>query len=433
MIRHVVSSLYWRDLVAALAAESWATLAGRADGTQALRRGLAAALQQPDDSVWVTGSGRSALHAVVRASRRTAADQALLPGYTCVVVPQVFTHQGIPVRYVDLPSCGVNPTAEAWEAAIDQDTRWVVVPHNFGVPTLGLAELRARHPHVLFIEDVAHGWGAQFPDGRALGTVGQAAFFSFEYSKCLTAGLGGALLVNDPALRAAVQATEQPGHLFPRGLQARIWLTLAYHLGQAAWPSLLADGLNNALRAMAGVRRLAAQTGPEELSGLAAPDYERRLPGSLARLALVQLRRTGLLIERRRAQAARYRQIWQQSPWVDDLLEGGLLDGANPLPTLLRYPIAVRDPADRLHLRAGLLSMGIEPGAWFDDVVHPAGSLGHGYVAGQCPNGERLARSIVNLPLGLHAELSVAQEAAMHRLAASSPGVLRAADHGACA
>jgi perosamine synthetase len=184
--------------------------------------------------------------------------------------------------------------------------------------------------------------------------------------------------------------------------------------------------LSNTLRAMAGVRRLAAQTAPEELSGLTAPDYERRLPGSLARLALVQLRRTGPLTERRRAQAARYKQIWQQSPWVDDLL-----DGADPLPTLLRYPIAVRDLAARPHLRAGLLSMGIEPGEWFDDVVHPAGSLGHGYVAGQCPNGERLARSIVNLPLGLHAELSSPQEAAMRRLAASPSGVLSTSDRGA--
>jgi perosamine synthetase len=177
---------------------------------------------------------------------------------------------------------------------------------------------------------------------------------------------------------------------------------------------------------MAGVRRLAAQTAPEELNGLAAPDYERRLPGSLARLALVQLRRTELLTERRRAQAARYRQIWQQSPWVDDLL-----DGVDPLPTLLRHPIAVRDLADRPHLRAGLLSIGIEPGEWFDDVVHPAGSLGHGYVTGLCPNGERLARSIVNLPLGLHAALSPSQEAAMRRLAASPSPVSSAAARGA--
>lgn len=416
MIRHVVSALRWRDLLQAVADEALARVVGRPRGVQRLHAALATALGQPADALWVTGSGRAALHALVGATRRCPGDHALLPGFTCVVVPHVFSHLGIPVRYVDLPLRGLNPEPRAWEAAIDESTRWVIVPHNFGVPTGGVAELRARFPHVIFVEDVAHGWGAPGADGRLLGSAGHAAFFSFEYSKCLTTGLGGALLVNDPALRPAVGALASKAHRPLFGERARVWLTLAYHLSQATWPSFLAGALTSGLRSIAGARGLAAETPSDELSGESAPDYARALPDSLARLALPQLRRMAEVLARRRAQAAVYAEALRGSPWVIDLATD-----APAATALLRYPVAVRDPADRPRLREGLRALGIEPGEWFNDVVHPAGSRGHGYVTGMCPNGDRLAECIVNLPLGLHAGLCARQRLGFARLVAQGP------------
>jgi len=49
------------------------------------------------------------------------------------------------------------------------------------------------------------------------------------------------------------------------------------------------------------------------------------------------------------------------------------------------------DPADRGQAAAALQAIGIEPGWWFDDVVHPKGSVRYGYLAGDCPHGEALA------------------------------------------
>lgn len=410
MIRLSVSALRWRDLPGSL----WPARGAAVE----LRLQLAAALGQPADALWLTGAGRSALHAVVQATRRSARDEALLPGYTCVVVPNVFLHLGQPVRYVDLPAGGLNPSLAAWEAAIGPSTRWVVVPHNFGQASDAVAELRRRHPQVLVIEDVAHAWGGTQPDGARLGTQGHAAFFSFEYSKCLSTGLGGALLVNDPALRPAVAGVLAAQHALPGRAQVKVLLTLAYHLAQASWPAPLAAALTALARAPSRALGLVAATQASELSGASQPDYLQALPDRLARLALPQLRRMPQVLALRRAQVRRYDEVLAGSPWLQPLAPA---EAAGPPPTLLRYPLAVRHPAQRPALREGLRHLGIEPGEWFDDVVHPAGSLRHGYTAGQCPNGEWLAQCIVNLPLGLHARLSPRQWQGLRRLAMNPP------------
>ena len=431
MIRHTVSALRWRDLLAAAFP--------RPDTPEALRQALAQALGRPAEALWLTGAGRSALHAFVRATRRSAQDEALLPGYTCVVVPNVFLHLGVAVRYVDIAATSVNPTPEAWAHAITPRTRWLVLPHNFGVPTEGLAALRARFPQLLIVEDAAHAWGSRHADGSPVGTHGHAAFFSFEYSKCLSTGLGGALLVNDAALRPAVAQALAGQHAPSAKTQLKVLLTLAYHLTQATWPGWLAATLTALARAPSRALGLVAATRPAELSGQAQPDYLQALPPRLAALALPQLARMPQVLALRRQQARHYAEALAGSPWLETLagaaagqLPAGVGAAAGPAQgqpgvdvesaaALLRFPLAVADPAQREALRDGLRALGIEPGVWFDDVVHPAGSLRHGYTEGDCPNGERLARCIVNLPLGLHARLSRRQWHGLRRLAQQPP------------
>jgi len=66
-------------------------------------------------------------------------------------------------------------------------------------------------------------------------------------------------------------------------------------------------------------------------------------------------------------------------------------------PVFLRYPLLVKDKQAVLnHARKGR----IEIGSWFESVLHPAGSPleAAGYIPGQCPVGEEIARHIINLP-----------------------------------
>lgn len=417
MIRHVVSALRWRDL--------WRALWPGAQPLADLRLALATALDRPIEALWLTGAGRGALHAFVAATRRSPADVALLPGYTCVVVPNIFLHLDIPVRYVDLAPGTANPQAADWEQAITPQTRWLVLPHNFGIPSEDLvqrlAALRQRHPELLVIEDAAHAWGSCHADGSPVGRQGDAAFFSFEFSKCFSTGLGGALVVNNPALRPAVAQRLAGQHAASATSQLKAVLTLVYHLTQATWPGPLAAALTVLMRAPSRALGLVAATQAAELSGQAQPDYQLALAPRLAALALPQLARMPALLALRRAQARRLHEALAGSHWLRPLGAAGCAADLPATTALLRFPLAVARPAQREALRAGLRALGIEPGVWFDDVVHPAGSFRHGYTAGDCPEGEHLAATIVNLPLGLHASLSERQWQGLRRLAQQPP------------
>jgi dTDP-4-amino-4,6-dideoxygalactose transaminase len=94
----------------------------------------------------------------------------------------------------------IDPAAIA--AAITPRTKAVLPVHLYGQPANidAIAALCAKHG-LRLIEDAAQAHGATLKDGRACGTLGTAAAFSFYPGKNLGAfGDGGAVTTNDSAL-----------------------------------------------------------------------------------------------------------------------------------------------------------------------------------------------------------------------------------------
>ncbi len=395
MKAHAATALRWLDFPAATLRWIWQ---GNAC-LDAFRARFAATLGVEAGRVHLFGSGRAALHAYVESLGLPPGAEVLLPGYTCAVVPNVFEHLGLAVRYVDIEAGGFNPSAAAIAAAIGPATRLVVLAHNFGLAMNGIAALRERFPGVVFVEDAAHAWGSRDTSGRVVGTLGHAAFFSFEYSKPLSTGLGGALLVNDTAKAWAPPARHRPA----AQAVAKQALTLAWHRLVQTLPASLLSGVKQLLRAPSRRLGVVADTPAGELQGLARPDYRLGLHPWSAALGERQARRAAEVWAARVAQAQAY----------DALLPAALRLVRGEGDVLLRYPLRLPDGLDRDTLTAALAKDGIELGCWFDDVVHPRGSLRPGYTAGDCPVGEATARCVANLPLGLHAGLSERQVRAL--------------------
>ncbi|WP_158218878.1 DegT/DnrJ/EryC1/StrS family aminotransferase [Roseateles aquatilis] len=424
---HVAGALRWRDLPAAL----WHWLQrGSASGGD-FRAAFARSLGVDADEVRLFGAGRAALHAFTASLDLPRGAEVLLPGYTCVVVPNVFMHLGLEVRYVDIPPDDFNPTAEALSAAITPATRLVVVPHNFGFVTEGLDALMARHPHVVFVEDAAHAWGGTDRAGRRAGTLGHAAFFSFEFSKPLTTGTGGALVIHDAALRERF-AQRLPGlHAPSRGVVLRQLLTLCWHRLTMSLPRAALQTLTAALRMPSRMLGLVAKTPDSEINGDSQPDYLAGLHPLSAALGLVQARRFEAIHALRRSQAADYDALLTNLPgWRrPSAASASASASASPSnmpsvgPVLLRYPLLLPDTATRDAAIRDLEVVGIVGGTWFDDVVHPRGSRRFCYAEGDCPNGERAARTVLNLPLGQHARLSPSQRAAVRAIAERHGGL----------
>jgi dTDP-4-amino-4,6-dideoxygalactose transaminase/predicted dehydrogenase len=86
------------------------------------------------------------------------------------------------------------------EAIIPGKTRAIMAVHLFGQPAdmTALTDIAKRHSLVL-LEDAAQAHGAIHELGR-VGSIGDAAGFSFQSSKNLSAGEGGAFTTNDPEI-----------------------------------------------------------------------------------------------------------------------------------------------------------------------------------------------------------------------------------------
>ena len=104
----------------------------------------------------------------------------------------------------------LNPAAI--EKVITPRTRAVMLVHMCGSMAQidEIADLCKKH-NLLLIEDTAQAIGATFR-GRALGTFGKIAVFSFDFFKIITAGEGGAILTDDQSVYEIASQFSDHGH-----------------------------------------------------------------------------------------------------------------------------------------------------------------------------------------------------------------------------
>lgn len=124
-------------------------------------------------------------------------DEVIMPSYTFVSTANAFVLRGAVPVFVDIREDTLNIDETAIEAAITDRTVAIAVVHYAGVGCEmdSIMEIARRH-NLLVIEDAAQGLMAAYK-GRPLGTIGHLGTLSFHETKNITAGEGGALLIND--------------------------------------------------------------------------------------------------------------------------------------------------------------------------------------------------------------------------------------------
>ncbi len=141
-------------------------------------------------------NGTLALVAALHALDVEPGDEILVQSATFWASATAIVHcGGVPV-FVDIePQCnGIDP--ERIEENLTPKTKGIIVVHLLGMPSRMSEILEIARRHKLFVlEDASHAHGARY-QGRAIGTLGDAAVFSLHASKILPAGEGG-LLVTD--------------------------------------------------------------------------------------------------------------------------------------------------------------------------------------------------------------------------------------------
>ena len=162
-----------------------------------------------------TSSGTTALLTALGALEIGPGDEVLLPPYTFVATFNAITNSyALPV-FVDSDIETFQMDAQKMADKLTGDTR-LVLPVHIGGSAADLDAILANADarRVPVIEDACQAPLAQWR-GKPLGTRGLAGCFSFQASKNLTAGEGGAVLTNDETFAHKCYNFHTPGGAKP--------------------------------------------------------------------------------------------------------------------------------------------------------------------------------------------------------------------------
>jgi perosamine synthetase len=299
-------------------------------------------------------NGTATLHAALAAAGVGPGDEVIVPPLTMASTSFAVLHAGaVPVfADVDPRTWIIDP--ESVEQRVSARTKAVIPVSIYGLaPDYdGLLAVARRH-NLFVLEDDAQCFLGRYR-GRLVGSIGDAASFSFQSSKHMTSGEGGVILTDDDALAERVRRFNSLGY--------------------------------------AGVRAGVAKISKSDIQD---PLYERhvsvgfnyRMPELCAAVALAQLERLEELVESRRRAAALFGEAIADCSWLrPQAVPPGSVHSYWTYAVLLDNggAFAWREFRDQFRVRGG---DGIYA-AWKLTYLEPA--FRQNYAPGLCPRAEKI-------------------------------------------
>ncbi|MBM4394106.1 MAG: DegT/DnrJ/EryC1/StrS family aminotransferase [Deltaproteobacteria bacterium] len=160
-------------------------------------------------------NGTVTLEIALRAAGIKAGDEVIVPCYTFMATASCAVHLNAVPVFTDVEARSWCMDPAGVEAAITPKTK-AIIPVHLGHQMTDMdriLEIAKRHGLVV-IEDCAHSHGGQWR-GKGVGSMGDFGSFSFQSSKLMTSGEGGAILCNDDTYRAKVMSLVNCGRKEP--------------------------------------------------------------------------------------------------------------------------------------------------------------------------------------------------------------------------
>ncbi|SCL26636.1 dTDP-4-amino-4,6-dideoxygalactose transaminase [Micromonospora rhizosphaerae] len=194
-------------------------------------------------------------------------DEVIVPAYTFLATASAVALAGATPVFADIDPDSYCLDPAAVDAAVTPRTAAVIAVHLGGHPAdMDALGALCRRRGLALVEDAAHAHGARHRD-RPVGALADLASWSFQGSKNLTAGEGGALTTNDDGIAERMRSLRNQGRV-----------------AGGAWYEHHVLGWNSRLTAMqaallrAGLDRLTAQVAAREA---AAGYLDEHLPGTV--------------------------------------------------------------------------------------------------------------------------------------------------------
>jgi dTDP-4-amino-4,6-dideoxygalactose transaminase len=354
---------------------------------------IAEYLQIDAEQVSLYWKGRVALYTVLKAMGVGPGDEVILPAFTCVVVPNAILYLGATPIYVD-----VNPTvlccsAEQIEQVLTPKTKVILIQNMLGLSfeveeIVSLAKARG----IYTIEDCTHGFGGKH-QGVFNGLRSDASFFSSQWNKPFSTGIGGMLLVNNRDLLQPVNQLNS--HLIKPSAKDQfilfilIWARTYLLKGFTYWTFL------RLYRWLSKKRVVVGSSSASELEGINMPkDYFKGMSTVQCRAGIKSLSTFDQVISQRKNSGVLVHE-WLTSQGKTTVPAEHLAQHA-----FLKYPILIKDRT--LFLQQAEKEK-VPLGDWFISPLHPVlDSLEPwGLEVSNFPNAVYVSKHIVNLPLDL--------------------------------
>lgn len=336
--------------------------------------------------------GRVALYGILKAIGTGVGDEVISPGYTCVMDVNPIKYLGAKPVYVDIEPATFNMNVELLEEKISARTKAIIAQHTYGYPCNMDAIMNiADKNSIIVIEDCCLAFGSKYK-GKTVGTFGKAAYFSFQWNKPYTTGLGGMATVSDTELAEKMRLLCEKESCAPSraevmmlAMQLAIYRTLVYPRTTALAQSVF--------RYLTKKGAVIGSSGTREFKPEMAPDFFKTMSRVQARSGLQQLKKIGKNIEHRKKMAQLYDKLLQKRGWVGRQYDKSVME-----PIMVRYPVRIAEKNKALEEAA---KAGIELGSWFECPLHPIETplSAYDYEVGMCPEAEKASNETVNLPL----------------------------------
>lgn len=138
-------------------------------------------------------------------------DEVIMPSYTFVSTANAFVLRGAKIVFEDSRQDHPGMDENKVEELITSKTKAIVVVHYAGVACDMDIIMNIAERHSLFVvEDAAQAIDS-FYKGRALGSIGHLAAFSFHETKNIQCGEGGMLVINDPQFEKRAEVIWEKG------------------------------------------------------------------------------------------------------------------------------------------------------------------------------------------------------------------------------
>jgi dTDP-4-amino-4,6-dideoxygalactose transaminase len=294
--------------------------------------------------------------------------------------------------YVDIEPDTFNINTDLLEEKITEKTKVIIAQHTYGYPCRMdvIMNIAARNG-IAVVEDCCLAFGSKYK-GKTVGTFGKAAYFSFQWNKPYTTGLGGMAIMSDVELASKIESLRVNEMCSPSRKEVMmLWAQLAvYRLFIYPRTTALAQRLFRYLTKKGAV---VGSSSSREFQPVMATNFFKGISGVQAGSGLRQLKKIEQNIRHRKELAELYDKLLEQKGWPSRNYSRSIMD-----PVMVRYPVRIAEKQKALVEAA---KAGIELGSWFECPLHPIETplAAYNYEVGMCPVAEKASNEVVNLPL----------------------------------